>query len=312
MIWPKGTRKWTTAEIISDVMLSREAFRSRRFEEPMDMYLAAFASLEKANKDLIVQLPRLFNEDPVDPIFIGNILKDENLKTALRYLGAPPISVDDLKTLTGGSLGWTVIQKDQEMASALRDVIVAILDPKRFPWVKMGRLPTPAELKAAVLASTVVASAQSVQTSRRTLEKNVLESSVRGILLGMGMNPVPCSKIESLRRDAPKPGEYTKSACILGADEADIVVGLYDHRVLAIECKGSNSAVNSRKRVNKEVVKNAGAWYQKFGEDELVAAAAIQGVFKPSYIEEAQVDGIVFFWGHRLGDLRDFILSTKP
>ena len=49
----------------------------------------------------------------------------------------------------------------------------------------------------------------------------------------------------------------------------------------------------------------------RFGSDELVPAGAIQGVFKPSYIEAAQETPLVFFWGHRLGDLRDFIDATR-
>lgn len=309
MIWPKGARKWSTEEIAADVILSREEFRRRRFGEPMDRYLAAFKSLEKANQKLISQLPRLFG-DPVDPAFIGEILKDESLKTALRYLGAPPISVDDLKTLTGSTLAWTLIQKDTELATSLRDVIFQILDPKRFPWAKQGRLPTKTEVNAAILASTVAASAQQVQTSRRTDERNVLEGAVRGLLSGMGMEQIPTRKIVNFMKDRPQPGQFTERSCVLGEDDADIIVGLYDHRIMAIECKGSNSEVNSRKRINKEIAQNAHAWYRSFGSDPLVVAAAIQGVFKPAYIEAAQSKGIVFFWGHRLEDLRDFIQST--
>lgn len=309
MIWPKGARKWSTEEIVSDVIQSREEFRRRRFGEPMDRYLSAFESLEKANKKLISQLPRLF-DDPVDPEFIAELLKDEGLKTALRYLGAPPISVDDLETLVGGSLAWTKVQQDRELATSLRDVITQILDPKRFPWVKDGRLPTPTETKAAVLASTVVASAQQVQTSRRRDERNVLEGAVRGVLLGMGMEPVPIRKIENLLKDSPRPGQFTERSCVLGEDDADIIVCLHDHRIMAIECKGSNSEINSRKRINKEIAQNAQTWYRSFGADNLVVAAAIQGVFKPAYIESAQEKGIAFFWGHRLADLRDFIQST--
>jgi hypothetical protein len=97
----------------------------------------------------------------------------------------------------------------------------------------------------------------------------------------------------------------------LGNDGADFVVGLNDHRILALECKGSNSEINSRKRINKEVANNAQAWLREFGDEMLVPAAAIQGVFKPSYIAEVQEIPVVFFWGHRIEDLKNFLDATS-
>lgn len=181
----------------------------------------------------------------------------------------------------------------------------------RFPWVKKGRLPKKAEIEAAILASTVVASAQKVQTSRRTDERNVLEGAVRGMLLGMGMTAAPIRKISNILKDAPQPGQFSERSCVLGGDDADIVLTLYDHRIMAIECKGSNSEINSRKRINKEICQNAQSWYRSYGDETVIVAAALRGVFKPSYLELAQDKGVGLFWGHRLDDLRDFILSTK-
>ena len=96
----------------------------------------------------------------------------------------------------------------------------------------------------------------------------------------------------------------------MGEHNADIVVGLRDSRILAIECKGSNSEINSRKRINKEVAQDALDWVRRFGSDNLVPAAAIQGVFSPRYILQAQETPVVFFLGHRLDDLSAFILSA--
>ena len=127
----------------------------------------------------------------------------------------------------------------------------------------------------------------------------------------MNFTPVPIRRIESLRRDAPRPGEFSERSCVLGEDEADIVIGLYDHRVLAIECKASNSEINSRKRINKEIGQDARNWVSRFGSDDFVPAGTMQGVFKPSYIAAAQETPLVFFWGHRLEDLRDFINATR-
>ena len=310
MPFPRLARKWTFEEIVSDAAIARDNFRRRRLGEPMDQYLKAFEALERANVNLVSQLPKIF-EDPVDAVFISSVVRDEDVRTALRYLGAPPISEHDLETMIGSSLAWTLNRRDAERATAIRDVIAQILDPKRFPWVAAGRLPTKDEQHAAILASTVAAAAQRVQTFRRTDERRQLEGAVRALIVGMNFTPVPIRRIESLRRDAPQPGHYSARSCVLGKDEADIVIGLFDHRVLAIECKASNSEINSRKRINKEIGQDARNWVTRYGTDDFVPDGAIQGVFKPAYIAAAQETPLVFFWGHRLEDLCNFINAAR-
>lgn len=309
--WPRHARKWSANEIAQDALVAREDFRRRRFGEPLSRYLDAFSGFETANRWLIDRLEHLLGE-PVDTKLIAAALKEERIEVALRYLGAPPISADDLKTLSDSKLAWTKIEKDPQQAQAVRDVIRAILDPKRFPWIKKRRKPTASEKSAAVLASSVLAAAQRVQTARRGDEKALVESAVKGLLVGLGWREEtnkPKRGIQSLRNDAP-PRRSFMVQVNLASDNADLVVALDDGRLLAIECKGSNSEINSRKRLNKEAVQNARAWNSKFGQ-EVVSAAAIQGVFKPVYIEEAQETPMVIFWGHRLDDLKGFIEACR-
>ncbi len=309
--WPRGARFWELHEIIADAEVAREQFRQRRFGEPMDKYLAAFDELESANKEVIGNLHTLVG-DPVDPHLIASFVRKPNLCTALRYLGAPPISSADLETLTGASLAWRLIQQDVERATAIRDVIRQILDPKRFPWIYENRQPSSQEREAAVLASTVAASSQRLQTARRTDDGNSMEESVRGVLVGMGLTAVAKRRIPNpMMVDMFEVGHYSAGPCVLGDDEADIVVRLFDGRLMAIECKASNSEINSRKRINKEIGQNAQNWVGRFGSDTIVPAGAIQGVFKPGYIKAAQEIPVVFYWGHRISDLRDFISSTR-
>ena len=95
-----------------------------------------------------------------------------------------------------------------------------------------------------------------------------------------------------------------------GSDNADLIVRLDDDRLLAIECKGSNSEINSRKRLNKEAVHNARAWLGRFGSDQVVPAVALQGVFNARYVAEAQETPMAIFWGHRLDDLKTFLTGA--
>ena len=311
MNWPVGARKWTLKEISRDTGVATEYFCERRLGEPKERYLRAFDLLESANRDLLGSLSRLKNK-PVDRAWLADVLANENLHIALRYLGAPPVSEDDLKTLSGDSLAPTLVRDDPARAASITNVILQILDPKRFPWVYENRNPSTEEIERAILASTVVAAAQRVQTSRRVDERIAVEGSVRGLLVGMGWKEIaaPKSGIKSVRRDAPAPGKFMPGVK-LGRNGADFVIGLYDHRLLAVECKGSNSEINSRKRINKEVANDAQAWLREFGEETVIPAAAIQGVFKPSYIAEAQEIPVVFYWGHRLDDLKKFLEVTR-
>lgn len=309
MSWPTGIRKWTIAEIIADAAIAREAFRARRFREPMREYLDHFRRLRLANRKLLRALPELLAE-PVDPALLADFLRDPELRTAIRYLGAPPISEDDLKTLSDSTLAYTRVRHDPEQARAIRDVIAAIIDPIRFRWLTRGRTPRVIEGHAAIVASATVAAAQRVQTSRRIGERELLQGSVHGVLIGIGFEEVRLRAVQSILKDAPRPGTFAVG-CTVGEDGADFVVGLRDHRILAIECKASNSELNSRKRINKEVMQDAQNWLRRFGHDTVIPAAAIQGVFKPEYIEAAQETPLAFFWGHRLEALRDFILDSK-
>ncbi len=61
----------------------------------------------------------------------------------------------------------------------------------------------------------------------------------------------------------------------------------------------------NRKRLNKEIVKDAENWRQ-FG-NQVVAGAVLRGVFDPRYVHEAQETPVLVFWGYGLEELRRFV-----
>ena len=253
MGWPQGAKHWSDAQIKKDATLAKEMFRQKRFQEPKERYLQAFEELEQANKKVVALLPQIL-ADPVDPKLIASLIQEEHLLTALRYLGAPPISTDDLRTMIDSTLAYTHIATSPGRAGMIRDVIHRILDPKRFPWIYENRSPTAIEEKAAILASSVAASAQRTQTARRSDERDAVEGAVKAILVGLKFRQVraPRQGIQTLLGGhAPKPGDFIVS-CKVGDHNGDIVAGLYDGRILALECKASNSELNSRKRIIKK------------------------------------------------------------
>lgn len=218
----------------------------------------------------------------------------------------PGFSEDDLDTLLGTRLSRTALRQGPEVANDLASLLRVNLDPKRFPWVVDGRAPGPYELQAAKLATATATAIQRVHTKRRGDEKKELEAELEAILnvAGFTSTQKPATNI-SVLSSGPRPGTYMKE-CNLGADNADFVVGLRNGRFLALEAKASNSEINSRKRLNKEVAQDAQHWARDFGA-QVVAAAGLRGVFKPAYVADAQNTPLLIFWGHRLSDLSDYL-----
>ena len=95
----------------------------------------------------------------------------------------------------------------------------------------------------------------------------------------------------------------------MGGTRADFTIGLRE-RLLLIECKASNSEVNSYKRLNHEIGDKAAVWKRSFGES-VIPAAVLAGVFKVDNLEEAQRGGIAIFWEHDVATLFEFVAATR-
>jgi hypothetical protein len=185
------------------------------------------------------------------------------------------------------------------------------LDRRRFPWVLEGREPEPAERDAAIMASAALAAMRGVETKRRTLGKSAQEAAVTQALLDLAFMEVrlPHASAPTVGQ-APKPGEFSREASLAGR-KADLIVGLWDHRVMPIECKVSNSSLNSIKRLNNDAAAKAEAWIKDLGELQIVPIAVLGGVYSLSSLEDAQRRGLTLVWAHRLSDLTTWIESTR-
>jgi hypothetical protein len=148
-----------------------------------------------------------------------------------------------------------------------------------------------------------------LETSRRTQEKQRQEDDVEQALLASGMKTVPVRTI-SVLSGAPGPGELCRESA-LGNRKADIIAGLWDGRTMPIECKVSNSATNSVKRLNNDAAAKAEAWRIDFGATQVVPSAVLSGVYKLHNLEDAQRRGLKIFWAHDISRLTDWIGSTR-
>lgn len=307
---PLASPRWSQQQIRDDSAAAEEVFRRQRFAEPLEAWLR---EVDKR----AAEFERLFDAhdiaDPrsLEPADIPAIIED-GLLDALRYLPGPPVSADDLKTLSEvDSLAASRLRANPAAAQAVLEVIRATVDPRRFPWLAENRKPTAAERRVAIFASALLHAAQRIQTTRRNDAKTEQENAVRAELKGRGLTG------ERLRAIAPggyaqfpARGVYSENEVMFGPAKADVLARLWDDRMLPVECKVSNSGVNSYKRLNHDTLSKRESWTKSFG-DAVIPSAILSGVFTPANVETAQAAGLTIFWAHRITDLGEFVESTK-
>jgi XamI restriction endonuclease len=296
---------WTREQLEADRINAIGLFRKERMEEPLEDYLEGFDEYQGYIEELLettVDLSRL-DDTALE------VLSDLHLLEAFRYIAAPPISTDDLKVLAEAKLSKGWLQKHPEEVQRLVQVVRAVLDRRRFSWVVENREPTEAERGAAVMASAALMAASRAQTRRRTIGKEQQEAMVTAALVEIGLKEVPSRNIPNVTL-APSAGEFCGES-VLGTRKGDIIVRLWDHRVMPIECKVSNSYINSVKRLNNDAAVKAEIWKSDFGLRQVVPTAVISGVYKLHNLQEAQDRGLTLFWANNLKPLTDWIGRTK-
>jgi hypothetical protein len=232
------------------------------------------------------------------------------LGEALRYLAGPPISEDDLQVIADvDSLAPGILKRNPVALRKVFGVIERVIDPHRFPWVAGGEAPTAQQREAALLASSVLLAAQRIATERRTDGKDGQETKVKDYLRTLGFREVPAATINTIVR-GPQAMEFC-AECQFGERKADVVVRLHDTRLMALECKVSNSATNSVKRLNNDAAVKAEYWLGVFGTSQVVPAAVLSGVFKVMNLEQAQARGLALLWSHDLDKLGTFIAAAR-
>jgi len=299
--------QWTTDELAEDAATSASLFRAER--------LSVSDSWETHYKQARGKFELLFKKlSNLNPSSItDNKLAEAyglGLGEALRYLAGPPISDDDLQVIADvDSIAPGVLKKDPEALRKVFQVIERVIDPHRFPWIEAGTAPSAQQREAALLASSVLLAAQRIATERRNEGKQNQETKVKDYLRGLGFSEVPAMMINTIVK-GPQAMQFC-AECQLGERKADVVVRLHDTRLMAIECKVSNSSTNSVKRLNNDAAVKAEYWIKQFGRAQVVPAAVVAGVFKVLNLEQAQDRGLSLFWSHDLDKLGAFIEATQ-
>ncbi len=303
--------EWSIVQLEEDRRQSEDIFRHERLEEPLEDYGEAFDEVQGTVENLLettLDLSQL--EDHA-----LSLLTDPALLEAFRYLAAPPISVDDLKTLVEAtSIAPTTLRKDRQLVQSLVDTIRTVLDRRRFPWVNEAREAEEDEKKAAIVASSALMATQRVATKRRNESRRTQEEIVRQALRNHGFTLIKIKGRAGIAtpREVPQAGQFCKEVVFgPGRRKADLVVGLWDGRSMPVECKASNSALNSLKRLRNDVAAKAETWRQDFGSTMVVPAVVLSGVYDLDMLQGIQQHGVAIYWAHRLDDLIQWIEQTR-
>lgn len=297
--------RWSTEELETARLVAIEAFRDQRITEPLEDYLGHFDEVLATFEDLLeltVDLSRVTEH-------ADDLLADPSQTEAVRYLAGPPISQDDLKVVAEARLSAKAVRGDPAMARRVIETVLLGLDRRRFPWVAENRAPTEAERGAAAMASASLLASRRAMTNRANRAKGDQEQIVSDRLTRAGLRWAQARDIPTLDR-APGLGEFCGES-LFGSRKADLVIRLWDRRVMPIECKVSNSSTNSVKRLNNDAAVKASVWLGEFGTAQTVPAAMLAGVFKRHNLVQAQDRGLALFWSHDLDRLIAFIDGTR-
>jgi hypothetical protein len=297
---------WSEGDLDAGRAAAEEHFRQGRHTEPLEVYLDLFDQYHGLVEEVLeqtVDLTRLHQEAP-------NLLADEKKQEIFRYLSGPPVSLDDLKVLVQArSLAPARFASDPELTERLVAFMQDWHDRRRFPWVAGKWAPEEHERKAAILATTALLAMRRTETLRRTQGSELQEQRVAANLRRSGFEEVPTGRVSNLSM-APKAGQFRRES-LLGTRKADFVIGLWDGRIMALECKVSNSSTNSVKRLNNDAAVKAVTWQREFGTMQIVTAAILEGVYALRNLADAQANGLTIFWAHELNQMLDWIHGTK-
>jgi hypothetical protein len=299
---------WTVDDLTRDARASLEAFVARRLGESADR----FPYHLKQRRHHLGRLFRLlsgFDPDKPDRDRLSQIVFDDDLLAALRYVAGPPVSEDDLLVLVTRRplrLSRQLMDREPELLDATIKLICSLADSTRFPWLKSGRRPRASELKLAIRATAAMHAFQRLQTERRGYGKRV-EARLADKLQSIGYEKVmsPNKARITAPMHFPRPRKFYGECTVYGR-KTDLFIGLADGRVAAVEAKDSSSVVNSVKRVLNDTAAKAEHWHRHAGQ-VIVPVALLSGVFGVSDLERAQSAGLFLVWVHDLSPLEDWL-----
>lgn len=294
-----------------------DPYHQQACADAMHIYIAGLAPAPLAHEWR--QVVRGVRKDILRALYATNFLRDiyGALTTSgrhllvLRHLFAPPISQDQLKLvapLYPKSAEKTWKRLSDAAALEFANEFQARRDVFLTPWLAGNANPTRRQIKRVVDTLTPMISSQIFNTVRRNRLSDEQEAAVETMLGGKGWPRVASATVSSPADIAP--AHYMrKTRCVASASgatkEVDIACGVRTTLLLAMECKVSNDATNSVKRVS-DVLDKAKSWQTHWGHF-IQTAALLQGVIAYKDVARLLEANVRVFWSHDLQALSDWL-----
>lgn len=300
---------WSEAELAERRERSIELFVASWGRGLQDEYIELKARCAQAVSQLLARTDNL-RALRADPAFFTQP-ENRALLAPARFMTVPQLSEDNFKVIAR-TLGPV-------------ETLLAFLGRERFPWMAEDPPgePTPELIQRAVDVTAELWAIQQQGTSQHMESSRAQEKAVRAQLTASGLtfvSPAEFGKrsqslgaryVQSLGivpanvRDLLGLGEFTTEQLVAG-HKSDVPVLLRSGGLLTIECKVSNSATNSYKRLIRETDGKRRAWREQFGGG-VRTAAVISGVYSAKNLLDAQSQGMLIFFDHDLGALDAFL-----
>ena len=235
-----------------------------------------FKARRKALVRLFRKLSGVNNQNPsVD--LVREVIADEEMFAALRYVAGPPVSEDDLGVLVTRSvngIAQKALAEDDALPVAVLKLICKMSDPFRFPWIPAGRSPTTREIREAIAMTSALHASQALQTERRGYGREIEQRLVTRLeALGYvkvtgGRSKAKAKAGQPVLPPYPPKGKVTQPShhpvfpyfygeCIVYGRKVDLFIALKSGVMIALEAKDSSSALNSTKRLLNDTAAKA-------------------------------------------------------
>lgn len=227
-----------------------------------------------------------------------------------RHLVAPPISQDQFKLICPD---WPKnSEKDRKpvqrkKAEKVANVFHEWRDNDLCCWLSENRIPSRDEIDSVISRVSVLIAVQRVATAKRNRLANEQEEAVVSLLLESGWTQLPSLSVDHIG-NLPAKNFMNRTKLTIGDgahQEVDISCGIKNERIVAMECKVSNDATNSVKRV-ADVNKKASSWKNEWGR-RVETAALLQGVMTAKEVKKLTDNGVRVFWAHDLDAFKKWI-----
>lgn len=238
----------------------------------------------------------------------GALARDGRHALVFRQVLAPPVSQDQFKLYCPAySKSAEITGRPMLNAAEVAATIWDRLDLGVATWAAGGTTPERHEIETFVRVSSTLIGLQQISTARRSRLAQEQEGAVISALKSDGWTKLP-SKLIDTRAAVPTLHFMHKTrfaTATTAAQEVDIACGLQNSYVLAMECKVTNDATNSVKRIN-DVLKKATAWKDHWGSF-VMTAALLQGVIAAKDVQRLSDAGVHVFWSHDLAKFKKWL-----